>query len=189
MLPIIKESKEVSNKLPRSKSRGFKQGSNKGFTLIELLVAIAIVGIISIISIQSLYNAVTIRSKQYSIEDSSDDFRSLIKIITKEVVEGRNIKIPNSHQIMITGDGSCTTVSIEVQTVKYLQVSTPCTPPTVGLTNILGSNFTIDTVKSYFSPVSDPARVVSIYIEGVYKNSLGEHPFKYQTTVTPRISI
>ena len=159
----------------------------RGFTLVELLVAVAIVGIISIISVQSLYDAVSIRSKQYSIEDTSDNFRSMIKLITKEVMGGKNISIINSGEIKIKGDVSCVTITYVSGSGSVLysrSTDTLCIPPTL---NISGRNIQISDFS--LSPVSDLPRVVSLYIKGVYKNSLGDHPFEYQTTITPRVSI
>ncbi len=172
-----------------------KSGNFSGFTLVELLVAIAIVGIISVISVQSLYDSISFRSKQYSIEDSSDNYRSLVKLITGSVLEAQSISILSSSEMEIIGEGICRTIVYDgTASVRYGQATgASCIPPDCSAPDYLGcaplngngvliSNFSL-------SPIGTSPGIVTLELEGISKNSLGEHPFKYQTTITPRVSI
>jgi len=165
-----------------------KSNLNKGFTLVELLVAVAIIGIISTISVQSLYDAVSIRSKQHYIEDTSDDLRSLVKLVTNSILEGNVIKIPNSREIMIVGDSSCATIKFDAGTGLVLHsriTGVSCTPPTSGFTTVSGNNIEIEDFS--FSPVSNSPSVITLRIIYKYVDASGNHPFTYQTTITPRV--
>jgi prepilin-type N-terminal cleavage/methylation domain-containing protein len=64
-----------------------------GFTLVELLVSVTILGLTSIIAVQSLYDSLSIRSKQQTIENSSDSFRIVVRLITNAVVEAKSVDI------------------------------------------------------------------------------------------------
>lgn len=166
--------------------RGIKTNKN-GFTLVELLVAVAILGIISTISVQMLYDGVTLRAKQYSLETSSESIRTFVKQISTSIIGSKNISISADHsKIYITGEEVCETYAFADQTIKYSNMTgDTCTPPESVVPYLLNEEITISDL-SFFSE-GDPPRVVNIYLEGVYKDSLGDHPIKYMTSVTPRI--
>lgn len=159
----------------------------QGFSLIELLVAIAIIGIISIIAVQGLYDIVSIQAKQQTIEDSSDGFRVYVKLITKSVIEAQRVSIPNPGEIQIVGDLYCQTIKHDPVTgsVLHSKVSSPCAPPDAGFVTVTNEDFKITSLV--FSPTGSSLEAVSLSMEGYYKNSLGNHPIKYSTTLTKRI--
>ena len=166
--------------------RGTKKDRN-GFTLVELLVAVAILGIISTISVQMLYDGVTLRAKQYSLETSSESIRMFVKQISTAIIGSENISISEDHsKIDITREDDCETYAFADQTIKYSKTTgDTCTPPDSVVPYLLNEEISISNLS--FSSEGDPPRVVNIYLEGVYKDSLGDHPIKYMTSVTPRI--
>ncbi len=161
----------------------------KGFTLIELLIAAAIIGSISILSVQSLWDVVSTRSKQYSLETSSDSVRLILNTISLAIQSGATINIPSSTVLQITGT-PCRTLRYNSATFALEQAVTPgasCTPPTTGYSALTPANIKISSFS--LSPTGPFPKFVSINIAGTYKDSLGSHTFSYTTTVTPRVSI
>ncbi|MDP3955471.1 MAG: prepilin-type N-terminal cleavage/methylation domain-containing protein, partial [bacterium] len=76
---------------------------NHGFTLIELLVAVTIMGAISAVSVKLLYDTVSVRSKQYSIENSADSVRLILSTMSSTIQSGQNITFPSANSIKIMG--------------------------------------------------------------------------------------
>ena len=168
-------------------SRNIKVNILSGFTLVELLVSVAIIGIISMISIQMLYDGVTLRSKQYSLETSSESVRVFLKQISKAIVESKDVEVPTSDKILITGENICQTFSYDGvgKKILYSKVeSVECAE--IGSQPIMDPE--IEIIDLSFSPIGDSLSVVNIEIEGVYKDSLGEHPINYKTSVSPRMT-
>ncbi len=160
----------------------------KGFTLVEILIAVAITGIISIISIQGLFDIISIRAKQQSIEESSENFRIIIRALSKAATESINIDIPNINEIRITGEKECQTIkynSVNKSLEKALVSQNPCIPPDSNFQTITNSEITI--TKFSLSPIGQNVKLILLEVEGYYKNSLGDHPIKYTTTITKRI--
>ncbi len=159
-----------------------------GFSLVELLVAIAIIGIISVISVQGLYDIVSIRAKQQTIEDSSDSFRVISRLITKSVIEAERVSIPNSQEIRLVSDASCQTIKYNgTSSILYAKVSDPtCTPPILTEDDAITSGDFVITSFS-LSPTGNSVDIILLEMTGHYKNSLGDHPIKYTTTISKRI--
>lgn len=165
-----------------------KNFSVKGYTLVELLVAILIIAAISVISVNILWDSLTTRSKAYAIERSSDNFRQFIQTLTNSIYEAKAINIPSSGVIEISGD-PCMTLSFN-SGGNYIEglsdLSTNCTPPTSGFERMTDESIIVARFDT--QPVGNLPTDVNVEITGVYKDSLGEHPFEYKTTIHPRVS-
>lgn len=157
-----------------------------GFTLVELLVSVAILGLIAVISVQSLYDSLSIRSKQQMIEESSDSVRLMIRLITTAVVQGKKVEVSSDgKQIKIVGELFCTTIKPDESEKAILLSTVPCDPPTAdNFENISGDNVEISTFIA--SPTGTDVDIVNLTIEGKSFDSMGEHKVKYQTSITPR---
>ena len=168
-----------------------KTRKQKGFTLVELLIAIAIIGTISVISVQLLYDIVSIRAKQQTIEDSSDSFRIVSRLISKSIMEARYISIQDTGtSVQIIQDESCQTISynLENSSIRYKSTDSTSCANIASLTaddNITSNDLII--TKFLLSQLDEKARVILFEMEGYYKNSLGNHPINYTTTITRRI--
>lgn len=160
-----------------------------GFTLIELLVATVILAGISVVSVQLLWDSVSLRSKQTSIEQSSDNFRLLINNLTKEVQGAQSISVPNAETLEIVSS-PCRTIR-KTADGKGIEEATstvdPCTPPTSGFVKITQDQFAVRTLE--FTPLGTILKSVTMKIAGDYKDSLGNHPVDFQTTISPRVSL
>lgn len=162
---------------------------NSGFSLIELLVATAILGSISIVGVQLLWDTLSTRSKQYSIEGSSDNFRLVITNVTKAIQSAKSVSIPNSSTIEITGT-PCRTIKLNADNQAIEQAiddSPSCMPPDSGFLPITKEEIDVQTID--FSPIGDLVEVVTIKFEGTYKDSLGEHPIYFNTSAAPRVTL
>lgn len=150
-----------------------------GFTLIELIVAIGIFGALSLVSVQMLWDTLSTRGKQYSIENSASVIRPIIATLTQTITEASAIRIPDATHIEITGSHNRiirlngTTLEQSVDSAAYESL----TPPNVSFTSFA------------FSPVGLNPKVIQITIGGVYSDSLGSHDFQYNFSVSPRVSI
>lgn len=161
----------------------------KGFTLLELLVATTILSVISVVTTNILFETITTRSKQYSINSSNNEVRDFINEISKSIQEAYNIDIPNSNLILISGK-ECTAYkhnlvnsSIELAT----DTSSNCTPPTSGFVQVSSTNFKVDNLT--FSPISNQTRSISLNLKGIYKIANQSHDVNFSTTVFNRLSI
>lgn len=169
--------------------------NKSGFTLIELLIAIAVFAIISIISVQGLYDIVSIRAKQQTIEDSSDSLRTIARLISKSVTEADRVAIENSGTLLKTENNyECHTFQYSSGLILHkiskstepteTDPGTPCTPPTPAITDtITTEDLSID---SFTVTSIDGNKAISLSITGSHTNSLGDHPIKYSTTIARR---
>ena len=162
---------------------------SKGFTLIELLVAAGIISVLAIFSTQLVFDSITTRSKQYSIQDSSDNVRTFLSDITDAVVGASQVAIPNSSTVEITSVvcKSFRYNAVELSIESAIDASAACAPPTSGFTKITRDDIEISLLQ--FGPVEASPDFVTLSLVGEYKDSLGSHPFNYQTTLVPRIKL
>lgn len=184
---------------PIKKNQGLALRNSKGFSLIELLVATAILAGVSLVSVQLLWDTLSTRSKQYSIEGSTDNVRLLVSDLTKAIQGAKSVTIIDSWTIQIVGSppNPCQTVILNdnQQMVRAIDSNHPCSPPlpSTGSFSPMSPEAIIITNKQsslpFFSPIGNFSNFITIKIKGVYQDSLGEHPFDYQTTVTPRVTI
>lgn len=162
-----------------------------GFSLVELLVATAIIGIISVIGVQLLWDTLTTFSKQNSIEASSENLRTFIDNFTNDIQEAKSISVPNSNTIEITGD-ICRTVKYN-PTQKWIEEAydrvVPCTPPDSSALFVKVTQEEILIDKFEILPVGLLPKTVFFQIEGFYRDSLGEHPIKFSSNITPRVTL
>jgi prepilin-type N-terminal cleavage/methylation domain-containing protein len=161
---------------------------SRGFTLVELLVATVIIGIIATISTQLLWDTVTNRSKQDSIEISSENMRTLVNNLTNYIQEADSIDITSPGEIKIKSD-ICRTYlfdSIEKNIKMAEDNSLPCEPPDPATSSITQKGVEIDNFT--LSPTGTNPSVITLTIIGNYNDSLGEHPINIVTTITPRVT-
>lgn len=170
---------------------------NCGFTLVELLVAIAIIGIIATISTQLLWDTVTSRSKQDSIEVSSENMRTFIDNLTNYIQEANSITIPDSSTIKIKGD-ICRTIQYDSEKKKISEgiiTTAGCEAPDMADIEITQEG--IDITKFEFSPTGPHPSTVSLKIE--YDDTMNNPLIKstedkplikiIEVTITPRVTI
>lgn len=161
----------------------------QGFTLIELLVAMVIFSALSLVSVQILWNTVTTRSKQYSIENSAAAIRPIEATLTQSILSASGVNVASVTQIQITGS-VCRTIQWNA-TNKSLEEATDtsasCVPPTTGFTplTVTPVSITVFTI----SPTGTSPKVVTFSITGLYKDSLGSHAFQYNFSVAPRVAL
>lgn len=164
----------------------------QGFTLIELLIAVVIFGIISIISVQGLYDIVSIRAKQQTIEDGSDTVRVIARQISKSVTEANSVNVIENSMLETKNPLECHTFQYDSSSgliwhkIEYSTEDTVCVAPEPTIDNAI---ITDDLVINSFTltPLGTHAKAIHLTIEGTYENSLGDHPVKYSTTITRRI--
>ena len=158
-----------------------------GFTLIELIVAMAIFGALSLVSVQTLWDTVTTRSKQYSIETSTAAVRPILSTISQGV-ESSTAVTASGSQIQITGS-VCTTIKwCAPSIVQYVSADTTCVnitcnPLTSGATYLTPTGLTI---ASFSATMTGSPANVTVSIGTNYKDSLGQHVFYATTSATRR---
>src|SRR4030042_2122809 len=174
-----------------------------GFTLVELLVSIGIIGIISVISTQTLWNSITTRSKQDSIEVSSENFRTFTKNLTNYIQESNSVDISSDSKIIkLVKKGTDTEVDV-CRTIRYNStkksieeaavIGVGCIPTEdSSLFHIVTEDegrLEVDTFT--LSPTGLQPNTVTVTIIGQYLDLLGEppHPISFVTTITPRIAL
>lgn len=170
-----------------------------GFSLIELLIAMAIFTGISSVGVKLLWDTLTTRDKQYSIENISDNFRIVISTLTKSIQGAKSVNVLDPWTIQITSASPepCRTIILDnnQKIIQALDASDPCTPPAVGsagFNSILKDEILIKnktTGTPFFSPTGNFLKAITIEIKGTYKSGLGEQDFNFKTTVSSRISI
>lgn len=163
---------------------------NLGFSLIEVLVAAAIFSGLSILGTQLLWDTLTSRAKQTSIEETADNVRLVVSTITKAIQSAKSVSVPDSVTLQITGE-PCRTVKFN-PTDKSIEEATDatspsCTPPSNGFTRITKGEVVIQNLE--FSPTGNLVQSVTIKVGGIYKDTLGEHPINFETTVASRIAL
>jgi prepilin-type N-terminal cleavage/methylation domain-containing protein len=160
-----------------------------GFTLIEVLVAAAIIGVLSVVSIQLLFDTISVKSKQQTLETSSDNAYVVIEQIAKSVKEAKSINVTDSGaKIEIVGRLTCVNYrfnSVDNSVEKAVDSASVCIP--TAYSSISQSDFKITNLS--FSPVGPLPSNISILLEGEVKGTMGEHPFSYQTNIYPRVGM
>ncbi|MDP3998941.1 MAG: prepilin-type N-terminal cleavage/methylation domain-containing protein [bacterium] len=163
--------------------------NSQGFSLIEVLVAIAILAGLSFVSTQLLWDTVTTRSKQVSIEGSSDNLRFFTQTLTKSIQSAKSVSIPDTSTIKVTAQ-PCRTLRFNssLQTIEQaVDDSASCVPPTAGFQTLTKDQITVTFFE--VSPVGDFPQAVTIKLQGTFKDGLGEHPIDFITTVSPRMNL
>lgn len=152
-------------------------------------MAVAIIAVISIVSVQTLYDGVAIRAKQYSLETSSESSRIFLKKITKAIIEAGNISVSaDNHEIEIVDENMCRMYVFDSANKRILYSETMgqiCTPPVAGSKGIMDDE--IEITKLTFSPAGESVTFIDLEIDGIFKDSLGNHPIRYKTSITPRM--
>lgn len=163
----------------------------RGNTLVELLVATAIIGTISVIGVNVLWDSIMARAKQNSIEGTSENFRVFLTTLTRSIHEAKSINIPDPTLIQITGN-PCQTLRFNT-TNKWLEeavvADAVCTPPPPDAVFERLTQDKINLTKFELSPTGFLPSFVTIKIEGIYQDGLGEHLFRFYSTVTPRVTL
>lgn len=164
---------------------------NQGFSLIELLVAMAIMGGISLVSVRLLYDTLSTRSKQYSIERSTDSIRPIFSTISSAIQSAQSVSVISPTQIKILGNTDSvtgTTPCFQFQhnsinkTIEQISDDSNCN---TGVTKMTADNIIINQFQ--FSSINQG--LITISVVGIYKDNMGEHSFNYSTSVVNRISI
>lgn len=160
----------------------------KGFTLIELLIAVAVIGTLSVVTTKLLFSSVLAKSKQQSIEVSTNTIHLFLAEVTKLIQEAQSVSLPSTNSIEIVNSSGCTrfryiTGSIE----KAFDANTPCNATTYS--KVTDNDIKISSLQfSKYPSVSYLPNSVAISILGVINDPFGEHPFNYETTVFPRLN-
>lgn len=164
-------------------------------SLIELLVAATILSGLSLVGVQLLWDTLSTRSKQVSIEASSDNLRFLINTLTKSIQNADRVEVVDSATLKIKGD-PCRTIKFDSENSLAKQAineivppEEECQPPEETATFQSITKKTIKINHLGFFSESDPPRVINIKIEGYYQDNLGDHPIYYETAVAPRVTL
>ncbi len=156
----------------------------KGFTLIELLIAVGIIGIISVVTVNLLFSTVLNRSRQNSIQYSSEDVRNFMELMSKNIKEANSVDLISPTEIKITGY-DCRTFHLEGTSVAMaVDTTSPvCTPPISNSTDpkITDKDTYVDVLN-----ISKSGSTITVVISGKHKDSFGQHDFSYNTLITKR---
>lgn len=159
----------------------------QGFTLVELLVSVAILGAISLVTVQMLWDTLTVRSKQVSIENSSDNFRLLISTLSRSVQSAQQVSVPNSSTLEIKGS-PCRTIRLtgDGSIEEAVDSSVGCVPPSSSFRKITKEGITI--TKFELLPEGSNLKSVTVAIQASFKDPLLPEPdeYSFQTTMVPR---
>lgn len=156
--------------------------NNLGFTLIELLVAIAILGGISVLNVRLLWDTLATKTKQNSIESSSESFRFLVSTISEAIQSSQSIIITSPSLITIKGT-PCRIIRLNGTIAEQATDNTACSPSVFKPMN----QPEISLQKLQFIASGTPPQAVNIIIQGNYKDNLGiGHSFNYSTKVAAR---
>lgn len=152
--------------------------------MVELLIGIFVIGVMSLATVRIVFNMVNYRSKQFAIEDTSDSFRDFISNFTMAVRNSNVVTIGGGGDIEIRGD---TCISYRYNSSEYTiersqSLISPCTS---GYSRIIQESILIDSFS--LAPVGSAISLVNVEIQGKYKDSTGERPFTFKTTVAKRL--
>lgn len=154
----------------------------------EMIIAVAIFGGLSVISVQALWDTLSTRAKQYSIESATATLRPMLSILENSITAASQSSVLSATELQIVGT-TCRTIKL-VGTAIVQQVSTvapPCTAPTSGTFETLTpSGYEVSSFT--LSPTGSPD-LINIYIKGQYKDSLGVHPFEATTSASARVAL
>jgi len=150
-----------------------------GFTLIELIIAMAVFGALSLVSVQMLWDTLSSRSKQYSIENSASAIRPIITTLSRAISEASYIVIPDATHIEITGNPN--------RTIRLNGTMLEESVDAGAYVSLTPQNISIGTVT--IAPTGVQPKNISIFISGIYKDSLGAHTFQYTFSVSPRVAL
>lgn len=179
--------------------------TNLGFTLIELLVGVAILAGLSILSVQLLSDTLSSRTKQLSIENSNDFFRSFTNTLTKAIEGATSVEIldtngdANGDKIKITNqpninNQSCRTIKFVSGTNQIFQSTddlNPCSPPGDASDLIETGNLKIVDLKFLpITPINSSTKIVNIEVSWNYHDNMGnrfDNPQIYRTSIASRL--
>jgi len=163
---------------------------NNGFTLIELMVATVIMAAVSLVSVQMLWSTVLVRSKQQSIEDSSDDIRQILSKISKNIVSAKKIISVTDYNMQIVDNSDyCHKIYLQSSVIIESNYSdSGCVniiSPTLNLTSVKITNVSENPPVPLFKKESGN-NLITITIVGKIKDNLGEHTISAATSAVPR---
>jgi prepilin-type N-terminal cleavage/methylation domain-containing protein len=161
--------------------------SKNGFTLIELIVAIGIFGALSLVSVQMLWDTISSRSKQNSIENVSSTIRPILATLAQAIESASQISITGS-QIKITGF-PCRTIDLyDYRIWQSIDSSPTCNPPASGTDPLTPLPPTF-SVSEFTLTTPSTLNVINITIGVTYKDSLGSHTLYATTSAVKRATI
>ncbi len=166
--------------------------NHQGFTLLELLIGMAIFGALSLVSVQMLWDTLSARSKQYSIENSTSSVRPILATLEQAIASASTSSIISATEIQITGT-TCRTIKLNgSKIVQEVAVTSPCAAPTISVSSpsLTPENFNVTTFLLAPSPYPNTnPNIVTITIGGTYSDGLGSHTFYATTSAAPRVSL
>lgn len=154
----------------------------------EMIIAVAIFGGLSIISVQALWDTLSTRAKQYSIESSTSTLRPILSVLENSITAASQVNVVSATELRIVG-ATCRTIKLVGSAIvqQVSSVSPPCTAPTSGTFETLTPpNYQVSAFT--LSPIGSPD-LINIYIKGQYADSLGIHPFEAVTSASSRVAL